>query len=345
LDDRFFSSIDTEEKAYLLGWIASDGHIARSGSITLEIHKTDAYHLGQLRDLIWPELPIFEHNNLVGFRLSSRQMVSDVCRWLSIGPGKKSALVRFPPLSSVELGWAFLRGFFEGDGHVTSISSKKRQPQCHISTNSAEMRRAIREFCKIPCREYSDRLEWYGNNALDFLARLYIGTRPSLLRKRERYIEWCGWVPGLSTPGCRGRNMLFRWLKTDHRAVPPYKERASDSGYDLTLIDKVREWGPIELYTTGIRITPEYGWYFDLVARSSIVKTGYAVANSIGVIDRTYQGPIMAPLVKIDPDAPDLSLPCRVVQIVPRPIIHIHWVEVDSLDETARADDGFGSTG
>ena len=115
--------------------------------------------------------------------------------------------------------------------------------------------------------------------------------------------------------------------------------------HDLTLIDVVRTFGNVTLYTTGISVQPAFGWYFDLVPRSSLSKTGHAVANSVGVIDRTYTGPIMVALVRLDPSAPELELPARVVQIVPRPIVHVHLEEVDELDETARGAGGFGSTG
>jgi dUTP pyrophosphatase len=69
------------------------------------------------------------------------------------------------------------------------------------------------------------------------------------------------------------------------------------------------------------------------------------LANSVGVIDRTYTGNVLVPLRKVDLRMPDLELPARVVQIIPRPIVHVQWQQVDSFDETARGEGGFGSTG
>ncbi len=40
LDDNFFNAIDTEGKAYLLGWIVSDGWI-NPGQIGIGVHKKD----------------------------------------------------------------------------------------------------------------------------------------------------------------------------------------------------------------------------------------------------------------------------------------------------------------
>ena len=70
------------------------------------------------------------------------------------------------------------------------------------------------------------------------------------------------------------------------------------------------------------------------------------LANSIGIIDRTYLGNIIVALIKIDESAPDLILPSRLVQIIPTPIVHFQMVEVDSFDvqSTDRGEGGFGSS-
>jgi dUTP pyrophosphatase len=119
----------------------------------------------------------------------------------------------------------------------------------------------------------------------------------------------------------------------------------SDSGYDLTLIKKTKTVGMVEFFDTGIKVQPDFGWYFDVVARSSLTKTGYMVANAVGVIDRTYTGSILVPLIKIDQNAAPLTLPATVVQMIPRPIVHAEVVEVETLDDTERGAGGFGSTG
>ena len=69
------------------------------------------------------------------------------------------------------------------------------------------------------------------------------------------------------------------------------------------------------------------------------------LANNVGIIDRTYTGSIIVPLIKVDPTKPDLELPSRLVQIIPRPIIHMDVVNVDSLNTTQRNSGGFGSSG
>lgn len=351
LNDRFFEKIDSEAKAYLLGWIASDGAITK-GAINIFIHRRDRATLLQLREVICPALPVrSKAPHLVGFTISSSRLVSDVCRWLEIAPGKKSSTVGFPALGDERLGWAFLRGLFEGDGSVTSIEAASRRsrwpaPRCNLTSNSPRLLDAVAAFCKVPAYRGSSQLEWNGTNALDFLGKLYADAGAHRLsRTYDLYLDWCCWVPVGSGHGAQGETPLFRWARTHPAAVPPSKHAVSDSGFDLTLIATDRRHGPVQFFRTGIRIQPAFGWYFDLVPRSSIVKSGYMLANGVGVIDRAYTGEIFVPLVKIDAGAPDLELPSRLVQIIPRPIIAAQIVEVRSFDETARGDGGFGSSG
>ena len=345
LDDALLDTIDTEAKAYLLGWIASDGSV-RKGTVSIQTHRKDRLVLGSILRSVGAELPVAETPDRAGISFNSQQIARAVCRHLRIVPGKKSQTVGFPDLATDALRWAFVRGFFDGDGHVAKPGTRTA-PRCGITTNSADMRAAILEFCGIPAyhNPKGGQLEWNGNAALDFLGHLYDGAAVYLVRKRDLYLDWCMWVPSLGGSGRHGDEDLFHWTKTRPDAVAPSKERVSDSGFDLVLLEPVKQMGDVTLYDTGIRIQPAFGWYFDLVPRSSISKTGYMLANSVGVIDRTYTGPVLVALRKADPDAPDLELPNRLVQIIPRPIVHVRWQQVDALGETARGAGGFGSTG
>lgn len=351
LDDSFFAAVDTEAKAYLLGWIASDGSITK-GSINITIHNKDRQTLTILRDVICPQLPIRPKKNtpLVGFTISSQQVVADVCTWLRIEPGKKSRTVGFAALDTEVLRWAFLRGMFDGDGSISSVDAALNRnpwpsPRCSLACRSETFLDEVQKFTNVPCYRHGDGLEWSGANALDILGKLYKNASYRLTRKYDLYLDWCCWMPALNGPKQRGSHPLFKWARTSAQAVAPSKNATSDSGFDLTLIERAKVHGSVEFYRTGIKVQPAFGWYFDLVPRSSISKTGYMLANGVGVIDRAYTGEILVPLTKIDPNAPDLPLPSRLVQIIPRQIIAAEFVEVDVLDETARGDGGFGSTG
>lgn len=347
LDDDFFKEINSEGKSYLLGWIASDGNITLS-TITISINEKDIKCLESIRDIICKDLPISRVRNLVSLSINSKTISDHVCKLLNISHGKKSHSVCFPNLYTDELKWSFLRGFFDGDGTVRNISETHRTPDCGITTNSMSMRKSIVDFCGIPCNENekNNSIYWSGNNALDFLDKLYHNSNYRLNRKYEQYLDISTWVPSISYSRYY-KNEHCKWSKTRKDAISPSKERASDSGYDLVLLEKIKTVGEVEFYDTGIKIKPNFGYYFNLVPRSSISKTGYMMANSIGIIDRTYLGNIMVALVKNNKSAPDLILPSKLVQIIPVPIVHFQLVEVDSFDvnSTDRGVGGFGSTG
>lgn len=136
----------------------------------------------------------------------------------------------------------------------------------------------------------------------------------------------------------------FKFTLCQPGAKPPVRAHPQDSGFDLTLLKKVKTVGKTDFYSTGVCVQPCEGIYFDLVARSSISKSGYILANGIGIIDRNYTGEILVPLIKIDPSAEKLKTPIKIVQLIPRNFIEIKAVHVDFLDTTDRNSDGFGST-
>lgn len=352
LDDSFFEHVDTEAKAYLLGWIASDGAITKN-SLSICVHRKDQPTLARLRDALGVALSIRAKKGtaLVGFTINSQTIVNDVCRWLQIAPGKKSGVVGMPNLETPELTWAFVRGVFDGDGSISSIEAATKRargkgwpaPRCSIANTSMRLLDGIAAFTRIPASRTRDQLYWGGTNALDFLGKLYAHATVFLSRKRDLYLDWCNWVPATNYKAPRV-HPLFQWAKVLPNAVAPSKEFASDSGFDLTLIERAKQHGMVEFFRTGIRVQPAFGWYFDLVPRSSISKSGYMLANGVGIIDRAYVGEILVPLIKIDKDAPDLELPARLVQIIPRPIVAAELIEVDELESTARGSGGFGST-
>lgn len=345
IDYSMFKNIDTEEKAYLLGWIGSNGSISKN-SITLAISINDEHILTQLRNMINSSIPIVKKENLLSFTINSQEIVNDVCSLFNVPPGKKSDTVK-PPVLESHLERHFWRGYFDGDGTVNKPGNEN-YPKASVTSNSSDMRKGLEIFSGSSSCSNSDKtnaIYWSGNSCLDFLERLYGNATIYLGRKRDLYLDWTVWVPSLSGTGNYGNALEFRFNKTRKDAIAPSKVRASDAGYDLTLLEKVKSFGDVDLYDTGIKVKPTYGWYFDLVPRSSISKTGYMLANSIGVIDRTYVGNILVALRKVDSTAPDLELPIKLVQLIPRPITHFQVIEVDSLDETTRGDGGFGSTG
>lgn len=146
---------------------------------------------------------------------------------------------------------------------------------------------------------------------------------------------------------CRNSQRKCVFTLENPASVIPSKAFASDSGYDLTLISLIRVDNKVCYYSTGVIAKPPPGYYFTLHARSSLPRYGYMLANSVGIIDQSYRGAIIAALVKFDNDAADLPLPGRYVQLVPHRFHHLLQCEtqVETNDTTARGAGGFGSSG
>jgi dUTP pyrophosphatase len=146
-------------------------------------------------------------------------------------------------------------------------------------------------------------------------------------------------------------NSLFQgtitFIKNDQNAVIPRKAHLSDTGFDLTIIKKVKDMGDfVEMYDTGIIVKPPEGYYCEVVGRSSISKTGYMLANNTGIIDSTYRDSIKVVLFRYDLNKPKIELPCKIAQILVKPKFNFLPIvdELPSLEETMRGEGGFGST-
>ncbi len=190
----------------------------------------------------------------------------------------------------------------------------------------------------------SERWVMEGVSALDWVGQFFedavLAPTMNAWIGAQAYHACCRGVLALDSLGAR-----IQVQKIEPNAVIPYKARVSDSGYDLTLIAERKKMGSVRLLGTGLIVQPPDGYYFDVVARSSIIKTGHMIANNVGVIDRAYRGELMVPVIKVDPNAPELELPIRLAQLIPRPIAHFSVEVVSNLTYTARGSGGFGSTG
>ena len=98
---------------------------------------------------------------------------------------------------------------------------------------------------------------------------------------------------------------------------------------------------------TGIAISPETRGVVAIVAARSGLgfKHGIALANGIGVIDSDYRGEISVCLHNKSDVAYTVSDGDRVAQMMFMPVLTANLIPADELDETARGEGGFGSTG
>ena len=75
------------------------------------------------------------------------------------------------------------------------------------------------------------------------------------------------------------------------------------------------------------------------------VKFGLTVLNAPGTIDADYRGEIMVPLINLGAEDFVVEHGLRIAQLVIAPFHQADFHLVDDLEDTARGDGGFGSTG
>ena len=118
------------------------------------------------------------------------------------------------------------------------------------------------------------------------------------------------------------------------------------AGVDLFIKDLHIKGNEAKIHT-GVRVEIPEGYVGLLFARSSLAKTGWILANSVGVIDSDYRGEI---IVKLRFVGENYEMPFhlgdRVAQLVVVPMISPAIWQVGEIDRnTKRGEKGFGSTG
>ncbi|MBC2666933.1 dUTP diphosphatase [Novosphingobium flavum] len=97
---------------------------------------------------------------------------------------------------------------------------------------------------------------------------------------------------------------------------------------------------------SGLSVAIPHGYEIQVRPRSGLaLKHGITVPNTPGTIDSDYRGELKVILINHGSEPFAILRGDRVAQLVLAPVTRGSWVEVAELDETARGDGGFGSTG
>ena len=119
-----------------------------------------------------------------------------------------------------------------------------------------------------------------------------------------------------------------------------------DAGLDLFVIDNLTvEPGETAIIKSYIACENTQGNSYFLMPRSSISKTPLRQCNSVGLIDGSYRGEIMAAVDNVKNEPYTIESGQRLFQLVAMDGSPIHIELVSKLTETVRGEGGFGSTG
>ena len=127
-DYNIFENIDSQEKAYWLGFLAADGcnyERQYNASIILNIHQKDRDHLEKFRAFMKSNVKIIDYIQDVGFSnntpmckitFNSKKMSADLTD-KGVVPNK--SLILQKPNISEEYYLSFILGYFDGDGSIS----------------------------------------------------------------------------------------------------------------------------------------------------------------------------------------------------------------------------------
>ena len=310
--------VDSCEKAFSLGFLSYIGEVHTSYSKNCyEFVNVDEEEDEEILKVLKDYVDIITEDGTTSMTLNNVGLLDEM----------KLVIKEFKKFEN-DYKRAFIRGLYEYnnllDSSTNDIYMRKNEM---IKDNYQD----FMEFLEVPyiVDDENRILIKYGCSSTDFLGFIYndISNKLSFTYNNST-------IPN------------FNVVRVDENAVFPTKKNWSDVGFDLTIIKKVEDYNSrTALYDTGIKIDIDYGYYAEIVPRSSISKSGYMMANGIGIIDNSYRGNLMVALTKICDDAKDLELPFRCCQLIIKEQVNVNFRSVEGYSKTKRGDGGFGSTG
>lgn len=201
---HIFDNIDTEEKAYWLGFLMADGNVSQKGHIiSLELKIIDAEHLFKFKTFLNSTNNIkldFGKLKRCRFNFANKYTFEALSKWGCVP--NKSLILQFPYLIPKTLYIPFIRGYFDGDGSLTYSYTNKGKTKITVSTNFIGTKSFLQSLQDI-LLEYNIKFnEWHNkhhnevimnidnnkSNSVKLLNLLYSNATIYLERKYQRYL-------------------------------------------------------------------------------------------------------------------------------------------------------------
>ncbi len=137
-------------------------------------------------------------------------------------------------------------------------------------------------------------------------------------------------------------------VNTSDNPLPHYATKGS-SGMDIRASLNIPvTLRPLEraLIPTGLFIEIPYGYEVQIRPRSGLaIKQGITCLNTPGTIDSDYRGEIKIILINLSAEEQVINSGDRIAQMIIQKVEMAEFEQVEILNETERADGGFGHTG
>ena len=133
IHEDFFDVIDTDEKAYFLGFLYADGNVkTNKNMVVLALKESDKEILERLNKLIHVNKPLFlykdkrggNREDTVGIRICNKNITEKLIKH-GCHPNKTFTLT-FPKWLDTNLYSSLIRGYFDGDGYIGIIRDSRK---------------------------------------------------------------------------------------------------------------------------------------------------------------------------------------------------------------------------
>lgn len=198
VNENVFEIIDTEEKAYWLGFMYADGCVNRtSNRIELSLKEEDYNHIVKFKTFLESEHTIgkksktIKDKTYISYRLgiTNEKLKNDLIKHGCVP--NKTKVLKFPKLNKKFIKH-FIRGYLDGDGCITHHATSKISLEI---LGTEDFLRAILDYYKFPNDKYiytfkhSDikRLILSGDKAFKVIDNLYKDSNIYLDRKFNLY--------------------------------------------------------------------------------------------------------------------------------------------------------------
>ena len=200
-NEHIFDQIDSEEKAYWLGFIFADGYISSSPirkgvksvyQFELSLGIKDIEHLNKFKRFMGYEKDIITDGNRCRFVVANKYLWT-LLNELGCTPNKSLSLT-FPDIPQ-NLVKHFIRGYFDGDGCISRhVHNTCVTPHIEL-LGTKQMLEQILFYSNISAKYKHDKrhseetwsLEWSKQEGIDFINYLYQDCSIYLDRKYELY--------------------------------------------------------------------------------------------------------------------------------------------------------------
>lgn len=205
LNENYFDNIDTQNKAYFLGLLYADGcNMTNRNVVTISLKESDKHILESLQQELETDQPLHfidmkkknpNFSNQYQLRICNKNISEMLSKHGMVSA--KSLILEFPSWLGETLVSHFIRGYFDGDGHVSGLSHTYvanlvgTEQFCLVVQNILQRQGINAKISYGPNKETTTRYLRLNNKAdcKTFLDYIYNDAELYLKRKHDIYLD------------------------------------------------------------------------------------------------------------------------------------------------------------